>query len=178
MIQASIERQLRGKVEYDWRAVGLTVTLEVPHEHIFSSHSDEDERSAPEPAAIAKLDPPSACRVLLVEDEAMIGLQLEQALEAKGCQVVGVATNVDEALTLIDCAHPEGAVLDVNLGGERSFPIADRLRGLGVPFVFCTGYAAETVIPDRFQDVPLLRKPFDPDSIAEMFVENQQRRAD
>jgi CheY-like chemotaxis protein len=176
MIRASIERQLHGKVDYEWGEDGLSVTLEVPDEHIFTMPTGDAGKAAVQPQANPAIATPSACRVLLVEDEAMIGLQLEQALEARGCEVVGVAVDVEQALDLIDSEHPEGAVLDINLGGERSFPVADELTRMGVPFVFCTGYAGETVIPERFRDVPLLRKPFDPESIADLFVRNQQQR--
>jgi CheY-like chemotaxis protein len=108
--------------------------------------------------------------VLLVADEALIGLQLEEALEGEGCQVVGVAGSVAEALDLLNDDRPDGALLDINLSGEKSFAVADRLVELQVPFVFCTGYAGHSLIPERFAGIPLLRKPFDVQEVAAIFA--------
>jgi CheY-like chemotaxis protein len=103
-------------------------------------------------------------RVLLVEDEAMVALLIEDVLEELGCVTVGPAARVSAALDLID-AHPvDLAVLDVNLGGETVFPVADRLADRGVPFLFSTGYGAAGLI-DRHAGRPVLPKPFDPDQL-------------
>ena len=171
LIQASVQRQLRGTLAYHWGENGLTVRLTIPAEHLL--------RAAAEPAATAAnagpppgepMVRPTSCRILIVEDEALIGLQLEQALVEQGCEVVGVASNVTEALQLIDDKQPEGALLDINLAGEKSFPVAERLASLGVPFVFCTGYAGEQVLPPSLADAPLIRKPFDAASVVSLVL--------
>src|SRR3546814_9197972 len=85
-------------------------------------------------------------------------MSLTRTLEEIGCNVVGPAVNVDEGLRLIDEQHPDVALLDIALSGEQSFPIADRLSELGVPFAFVTGLAAEA-LPARFRQAPMLSKP-------------------
>ncbi|WP_027168578.1 response regulator [Mesorhizobium sp. WSM3224] len=108
-----------------------------------------------------KSAPLSGLRVLVVEDAFLVALDLADELKAAGCDVVGPAPSVEQALQQIDGVELDGAVLDVNLHGERSFPLAEHLVTLGVPFVFLTGYDSTTVFPDRFQDSPRLSKPFE-----------------
>ncbi|WP_164899289.1 response regulator, partial [Mesorhizobium sp. M1A.F.Ca.IN.020.06.1.1] len=75
--------------------------------------------------------------------------------------VVGPAPSVQQALEQIDGVELDGAVLDVNLHGERSFPLAEHLAARHVPFLFLTGYDSATVFPDQFRDSPRLSKPVD-----------------
>jgi CheY-like chemotaxis protein len=100
-------------------------------------------------------------RILLVEDEAMVAMMLEDMLEGLGCAVVGVAANVSEGLALAgdDALRVDGAVLDVNLGGEKVYAVARRLGERGVPFIFATGFDV-TDAGEEFARIPLLRKPY------------------
>lgn len=99
-------------------------------------------------------------RILLVEDEAMIAMLVEDMLLDGGAEVVGPAGGVKAALAAIDQnADIDGALLDVNLGGEQSFEVADALAARNIPFVFVTGYGGEGV-RDRYPDAPTLQKPF------------------
>lgn len=101
-------------------------------------------------------------RVLVVEDEALVAMLVEDALLDAGCSVVGPAATVQEALSLLEAgAAPEAAVLDLNLAGETSTPVADALASLGVPFVVATGYGAAGLPPEH-RDAPVLAKPYDP----------------
>lgn len=101
-------------------------------------------------------------RVILVEDEALVAMMMEDLLEQLGCEVVGSFGALSPALDWLDRQDdpPDGAVLDVNLGGgENVFPLARALRGRGVPFVFATGYG---VLPeDGFAEATILHKPVD-----------------
>ena len=106
-------------------------------------------------------------RVLLVEDEYFIAVELHRALEARGAVVVGPAATVRDALALIAKAGPlDGAVLDINLRGEMAYPVADALLMRGVPFVFTTGYD-EAMIPPRFTGIACCEKPASPLKIAD-----------
>ncbi|WP_159716414.1 response regulator [Geminicoccus flavidas] len=97
--------------------------------------------------------------ILLVEDDRLAALDLVQALEAEGASIVGPVTSVRQALDLIDTTPGlDGAVLDVELVGELSFPVADRLRDRGIPFVFETGYD-DRIIPEPYRDAPRIAKP-------------------
>jgi CheY-like chemotaxis protein len=98
-------------------------------------------------------------RVFLVEDEALIVMLVEDALADLGCVLAGVATRFDDALTKARELRFDVAVLDVNLNGLRTFPIAEAIKTRGIAFVFATGYGA-TSVPDGLNAVPILQKPF------------------
>lgn len=98
-------------------------------------------------------------RVLVVEDEVLVAALLEERLEGLGCQVVGPASSVGEALELLEAEDIDAAVLDVNLAGEKVFPVADSLAARDIPFVFATAYGASGVA-DRHNERAVLDKPY------------------
>ena len=104
-------------------------------------------------------------RVMLVEDEPLVSMMMQDLLADLGCEVAAFGA-LAPALAWLSRQDrlPDGAVLDVNLGGgETVFPLAEALRARGVPFVFATGYG---VLPsDGYPDTPLLSKPVDPDQL-------------
>jgi DNA-binding response OmpR family regulator len=106
-------------------------------------------------------EPLAGRRVLLVEDEALVAMLIEDALDSAGAVMLGPYAAVAPALAAIPEALPELAVLDLNLAGESSLPIADDLAGRGVPLVFASGYG-QAGLPPRFRGRPMLAKPFDP----------------
>jgi CheY-like chemotaxis protein len=97
--------------------------------------------------------------VLVVEDEAMVAMMLEDRLAYSGYRVL-MAASVDAALELVDTESIDVALLDINLAGQQSFPVADQLLERGIPFVFASGYGDEG-IPPQFDGVPVLQKPYD-----------------
>jgi CheY-like chemotaxis protein len=103
--------------------------------------------------------PLSGRRVLIVEDEMMVAWLLEDTLAELGCAVVGPAAGVKEALAMIEAKAIDVAVLDVNLNGEMSYPVADALVAHGVPFVFSTGYDKDRLL-DGYRSFPVLQKPY------------------
>lgn len=98
-------------------------------------------------------------RVLVVEDEAVIVMLLEDMLMALGYEVVSVAARVDEAMQAVERDGFDLAILDLNLDGQPTFPVAARLAERGRPFIFATGYGRSGVT-GPFEDVPVLQKPF------------------
>jgi CheY-like chemotaxis protein len=98
-------------------------------------------------------------RVLLVEDEAIIAMTAEDMLEELGCITATTATTLSEALEAADREAFDVALLDINLNGRESLPVAVRLRERRCPFVFTTGYGAAGSGGD-FADVPLVTKPY------------------
>jgi CheY-like chemotaxis protein len=99
-------------------------------------------------------------RVFLVEDETMVAMLIEDMLDALGCEVVGVAVSVDQGLAGVETlAEVDVAVLDVNLGGQMVFPVAEALLARRVPFVFSTGYGTDGVA-DRYPFAQVLAKPY------------------
>ncbi|MGJ0510067.1 MAG: response regulator [Methylocystis sp.] len=95
--------------------------------------------------------------ILVVEDEAVIGLWLEQMLIDLGCASVTIAGTVKQALGLIESQKFDAATLDLNLNGLESLPVADALSSRGVPFAFITGYSTDKI--DRYSDHVVLTKP-------------------
>jgi CheY-like chemotaxis protein len=98
-------------------------------------------------------------RALVVEDEVIVGMLLEDMLGELGCDVVAISTHLDEALGLARTLDIDFALLDINLDGRQSFPVADVLRERGVPFLFATGYGANILKPP-YSGTPTLQKPF------------------
>jgi DNA-binding response OmpR family regulator len=97
-------------------------------------------------------------RILVVEDDYLVAMDIVRALERAGAEVVGPAPAVEAALNALEQTVLDGAILDINLGGEMAFPVADALMARGVPFIFATGYDAQ-VIPLRFMHVKRCEKP-------------------
>ena len=100
-------------------------------------------------------------RVLIVEDEALVGMHLQALLQGFGCETALLALHVGEAVDLVDRETFDLALLDVMIAGELVFPVAETLARNGVPFVFVTAFGAD-VIPEALRSRPLLRKPFNP----------------
>ena len=96
--------------------------------------------------------------VLVLEDEAIVAMDIAAELEDAGWRVIGPAGTIAEADRLIEDEFPANAVLDVNLAGMRSYDFAARLRDRGCAVLFVTGYA-EGTIPDHLSDIPVLSKP-------------------
>jgi CheY-like chemotaxis protein len=103
---------------------------------------------------------------MIVEDNMIIALDAEATLEKLGAQSVDIAASASHALALLEKLTPDYAVLDVNLGSESSFPVADRLAAMGVPWVFATGYGRNVAFPERFAGVPVVSKPYTADVLA------------
>ena len=98
-------------------------------------------------------------RVILVEDEALIAMIIEEMIGDLGCTVVGPAATIDEALAIVG-AEADCALLDINLRGAPSWPIADALKARGIPFAFVSGYGQGGLDP-KYRGETVLAKPID-----------------
>ena len=98
-------------------------------------------------------------RALVVEDEIMVAMYVEDLLTELGFEVAGLATGLEQALPLAREGAFDFAVLDINLGGRLSFPVADVLRARGIPFLFASGYGSKGV-NDNYKDAVRIQKPF------------------
>lgn len=98
-------------------------------------------------------------RVLIVEDEFLVAIQLEDTLSSLGCKVLEPAHSLDGAQKAVDDNQFDVAVLDINIAGDPVYPIAQRLADAGIPFVFTTGYSREH-IEEPWRNRPTLRKPY------------------
>jgi CheY-like chemotaxis protein len=98
-------------------------------------------------------------RILIVEDEMLVAMNIEDMLLDLGHEVAGIASRLEPALALAREGQFDLALLDVNLAGQQSFPIAEVLRDRGLPFLFATGYGLKGII-EEFRGRPVLQKPF------------------
>ncbi len=104
--------------------------------------------------------------VLLVEDNYVLAQSMKWALESLGCEVMGPAPSSNQALELLADGLPDAAILDIDLRGESSAPVAEYLQNVGLPFLFLTGYESAAVLPDSLHGRACLNKPVDPDVLA------------
>lgn len=98
-------------------------------------------------------------RVLIVEDEFLLAMQLEDMLTDLGHEVTATVTRIDRALELAGEVGVDFAILDINVAGILSFPVADVLRRRGIPFVFASGYSVQG-LTDSFRGERVLTKPY------------------
>ena len=98
-------------------------------------------------------------RFVVVEDEAIVAMLVEDFIVDLGGIVVATVARVADALALLDQTRPDAAVLDVNLAGQHSYPIADALGARAIPYLFVTGYG-EAGLDAAYRDRPVLQKPF------------------
>ncbi len=166
MIQRSIPHELGGRTTLDYAASGLHARFLLPFEHVVVGDDAE-----PIPIATSRAKAPSRLSglVLVVEDNVLIALDVEDVLMALGAARVVIAGNVAEALRLIDLETPSFALLDINLGREESWPVATRLRSLGVHHIFATGYGDGIDYPAEHRFTTVIMKPYTSDSIAQAF---------
>ena len=103
--------------------------------------------------------------ILLIEDEPLIAMMLEDFLEALGKRVIGPADNLADGLALIAAGGIDAAIVDVHLhGGQKSWPIAEALAKIGIPFIFASGGSSEA-LPEKFGNRAVLEKPFTMDDV-------------
>lgn len=182
VVVANIEQDLGGHATFSWQPEGLRCTLSVPRNLVAEGASPRREQprlqavSSPE---VAPVPPAAGRRILLVEDEALVAIMMRDMLTDLGYSVVGPVGDRTAALVAARQADIEGAILDLNLRGETTYPVADELTHRGIPFVFLTGYD-RGVIDRRYADVTLLQKPVDEQTLQRalaIFAEPQTRPA-
>lgn len=113
-------------------------------------------------------------RVLIVEDDYFIADDLAKELARAGLDVVGPVPSLARALAIVGEEQIDGAVLDINLNGDKVYEVADALLADGIPVVFVTGYERPS-IPERYKDVPLCLKPVDSAAVVEVLGRTDDR---
>ena len=171
VISASIERQLEGEARFDWHPEGLHCSLAVPRGdqieplvRYAGAHRaiGEDKPSLP-------LQLETGNRVLLVEDEILVAMMMRDILTELGFSVLGPFSRLSEAMVAAVHDDIDAGIIDVNLGGEFVYPVADVLVARKIPFVFVTGYGVES-IESRFADVPIVKKPVQRQVLQKIFI--------
>jgi CheY-like chemotaxis protein len=168
---ASVEGQLAGQAAFDWRQEGLQCALSIPRGDAVPLNGARNGRAktdaqqgaeSPEVAISGK-------KIMVVEDEALVAMALRDSLDELGFSVVGPFSRISEAMIALRNTHIDAAVLDVNLGGELVYPLADVLTADHVPFVFITGYGPDE-IERRYASIPILQKPIEADALKSVFT--------
>jgi CheY-like chemotaxis protein len=113
----------------------------------------------------------SSIRVLVVEDSFMIANMLELVFDGFGWTLVGPAARVPKALALIETEKFDAALLDINLDGEMSWPVAEALRARGIPFVLSTGYEIDDLLPESLKGSWLVKKPYNTAELERVVLE-------
>jgi two-component sensor histidine kinase len=165
IINGSIKRQIGGKVAFDWRPQGLQCRLALPYGSKDRARSGA--RGGRDEGNLVQLKYGAALRLLLVEDEVLVGMMMRDVLTDFGFFVAGPFCSVAEASSAATSAGFDCAILDVNLGGEPVYPVADLLKDRNVPFIFVTGYDDKGLDP-RYANAPVLQKPIDQGNLKDM----------
>lgn len=177
VIRASIEQQLGGEVIFDWDPNGLRCSFSIPRRDMMRSRESAAARKAPAlHGEFNGVKIPGKPRVLLIEDEALVAMMIQECLDEFGYQVLGPIGTAGEAAAKAKDGQFEAAVLDINLGDGAVYPIADLLAERGVPFVFVTGYDADSV-EARFRQIPILQKPIEREMLRKIFATAAQASA-
>jgi CheY-like chemotaxis protein len=176
VIKASIEQQLGGKATFDWNPKGLRCDLSIalrdaqesrPHDGAHQPHGGNG-------AAIAPLNKLDKRRVLVVEDEALVGIMIQECMTELGFQIVGPVCTASDALAAAKDGDFDAAILDINLGDGMVYQVAEILARRHVPFVFVTGYDADSV-DSRFREIPVLQKPVEREMLQKLFAQGADR---
>lgn len=164
VIERSIPYDLQGEADISYGVAGVEARFVVPAAFIELGPSNGERPQPRQMIEGAKAEDKKgdlSGRALLVEDNLIIALNGEEMLLRLGVANVDVASCVRDALALIERHAPDFAVLDVNLVGETSFPIAEQLLAQGVPFVFATGYGDDLQMPKEFRGAKIVTKPYE-----------------
>jgi len=179
LLEQALAADLNGTVKLDFREEGLTCLIAFPLNR-YTGKTIERRMAVLSPIApvcLPSLTPMatdrsrpknadllSGVRVLIVEDEALLALEIQELLQSAGSTVIGTFNDLARAGQVARREAIDVAVLDTNLNGEMVYPLADDLAVRGIPFVFVTGYATSN-LPERFRSMPQVAKPFDPTSL-------------
>ena len=167
LLGRAVPYELGGEAEVAHPPTGLTARFTIPQRHVQAILAAGDEATVPKAASVAAVRRFTG-RGLVVEDNLLIAMNAAEALRALGAADVVVVGNIDAALDRIAAEQFDLAILDLDLGGTLSTPVAEALRGAGVPFLLATGYdEAAGDEPAALRGAPRLKKPYSNDAIAQ-----------
>jgi light-regulated signal transduction histidine kinase (bacteriophytochrome) len=175
IITRSIPHDLGGEADVRYRLAGVEAEFLVPARYL-AAPDVSGRRLAPpppDPLRADRLPPDAPARVLVVEDSIIIALDTEENLKRLGVAEVRLESSVTGALAAIAGSRPDFAIIDFNLGGESSEPIAEALRAAGVRFVLATGYAEGAGSFERLGAAAVLRKPYGMTEIERLLVSTE-----
>lgn len=171
IIDRSVPYDLGGDAAITYAKEGVRAQFRIPSRHVSESAQDRTPTIRfPRPAIGHNVEPPRQVlvghRLLLVEDSLIIALDAEDIAERLGADKVVTAATMPAGLEAIETFQPTIAMLDINLGDRTSFPIADKLAALGVPFLFASGYGEQAQLPDAHRERTVVQKPYTLENVA------------
>jgi CheY-like chemotaxis protein len=162
LLDRSVPYDLGGASKVTYAPGGLEARFRLPRRHVRLDNVVPLGRAASIPAQGSSTDAvPLDSRILLVEDQMLIAMDVEGMLNDRGYGTIITTSSADDALRLLRAQAPDLAILDVNLGSGTSIGIAQELRRRGIPFTFATGYGDGGMIPAELSDAPVVKKPYD-----------------
>jgi two-component sensor histidine kinase len=167
-VTAAFERQLQGDVSFEWLPQGLICRLSLPFGPRSRAMPLTDAAARPDKTHLAPLVL-NGNRLLLVEDEALVASMMTEALIEIGFEIIGPFGKMDYRLGAAVSGKIDAAILDVNIGGELVYPIAEILAARAIPFAFVTGYAEDN-IDKKFANVPVMQKPVERKALQAIFI--------
>ncbi|WP_225896816.1 HWE histidine kinase domain-containing protein [Brevundimonas goettingensis] len=175
IIDRSVPYDLGGKAHVDYVPSGVQATFCIPARHVSEARSITGQPiTYPRPEAGHSQAIPTSVldghHVLVVEDSLIIALDAEDIVSRLGASTVATAATLEAALESIEAAPPTIAMLDINLGDRNSYPVADRLMELNVPFLFATGYGEQAVLPMEHRGRPVIQKPYVLEKVARVLA--------
>jgi CheY-like chemotaxis protein len=179
LISRSVPYDLGGDSKVEYAAGGVRARFLLPAKNISSIDIRSEQRKEivrPGPKQNIRSDLLSDVKILLVEDQMLIAMDLEAMLALKGATHTVTSGSSDDALKILKSFAPDVAVLDINLGVGTSLPVAEELLKRNIPFIFATGYGDQSWIPPALIATPVVRKPYDGDELLEAISRVLQRR--
>lgn len=175
IIERSIPYDLAGQSEIHYELLGVRARMVIPARFVRT-----DVKPAKSVVTEKKVVTPGKSlfsgTVMILEDNLIIAMDAEAIMERLGVKRVDIASNVRDALRTIEKSRPDFALLDINLGNENSLPVALKLKELGIPFAFATGYGERAPLPPELADVTVIQKPYMPETlIAAMPLQDSER---
>ncbi|MBS7669715.1 HWE histidine kinase domain-containing protein [Croceicoccus gelatinilyticus] len=170
VIENSIPHELGGEAQTHYKTAGFEGHFSIPARYVAASRGKEVHKAVPanKSGGEALI---TGKHVLLVEDSALIALDAEDSLRELGAGEVYLAASNGNAAKVLQERQIDLAVLDFNLGRENSSPTAEKLLNAGIPFIFASGYGGEEVMPEKFQHVPMIVKPYGTEQMGQALAE-------
>ena len=175
IISRSVPYDLGGEASIDYAVTGVRAEFRIPSRHVSEARTINGPAirmhlpivSSQKPITLTGF---SGKAGLLVEDSLIIALDAEDILERFGASVT-TASTPEAAHDFLDQNRPDFAILDINLGDQTSFGVADRLRELGVPYFFASGYGEQSGLPMEHRSVAVVQKPYTTHNMARAIEE-------
>jgi PAS domain S-box-containing protein len=166
----AVASELGATLEYHFHPGGVAYEFEGPLGRAIKANTVSSFRPGNAASTARPESEARKLRILIVEDEAVVALQVKSDLEAAGHKVVALATNLAQGVQLAGSSEIDVAFLDVRLGDDLSTAVAENLMSRGIPFAFGTGFEDDSILPAHLRGIPRLIKPYETDDISRLLT--------